>query len=395
MNYLNFNCNIEIKDNPLNLNIADYLDIALRNNNKRRFLFISKSLGKHMPISPQKIDELGELIARVYKLRYEKYRNHRQIVIGFAETATCLSHSFFNYLDSVEFFTHTTREKMNLGGLEFQEEHSHATDQNLYIDDLQNVHELDSIILVDDEITTANTCLNIIKQLQKIYDVDKYIIASILNWIDEDRKKEIEREATKLNCSIEFVYLFNGRFEFELNEEDKLKDSIEECTELLEKPEINTILLDFLKYIGDKKYVKYTGRFGITRKEHNKLKEIIRIEALKLKPKYTDCEILALGTEEFMYIPMMLSKEIEGDVYYHSTTRSPIIPINNEKYPIRKKYRFKSFYNENMNYVYNLNSHYYRECFVFIEYATNQKKIDDFVNILANTGIKRINIVRF
>ena len=58
MNYLDFNCNINIDNNTLNLKIEDYLDIALRNNNKRRFLFISKSLGKHLPVSPNKVDEM-------------------------------------------------------------------------------------------------------------------------------------------------------------------------------------------------------------------------------------------------------------------------------------------------------------------------------------------------
>lgn len=36
MKHLNFNCNIKIENNPLNLKIEDYLDIAVRNNSKRR-----------------------------------------------------------------------------------------------------------------------------------------------------------------------------------------------------------------------------------------------------------------------------------------------------------------------------------------------------------------------
>ncbi|MCI6189344.1 MAG: phosphoribosyltransferase domain-containing protein, partial [Clostridium sp.] len=100
MNCLDFSCDINIKDNPLNLNIEDYLDLALRDNKKRRFLFISKNLGKHIPVNPEKVDNLGYLLAKAYKKKYENYKEERELVIGFAETATALSHSFFNYLES-------------------------------------------------------------------------------------------------------------------------------------------------------------------------------------------------------------------------------------------------------------------------------------------------------
>ncbi|WML36887.1 hypothetical protein [Clostridium sp. OS1-26] len=43
MSCLNFNCNINIEDNPLNLKIEDYLELAIRDNNKRKFLFVSKN----------------------------------------------------------------------------------------------------------------------------------------------------------------------------------------------------------------------------------------------------------------------------------------------------------------------------------------------------------------
>ncbi len=36
-NCLNFNCEIDIIDNPLNLELNDFLDVGIRNNSKRRF----------------------------------------------------------------------------------------------------------------------------------------------------------------------------------------------------------------------------------------------------------------------------------------------------------------------------------------------------------------------
>ncbi|MFQ7118904.1 MAG: phosphoribosyltransferase domain-containing protein [Intestinibacter sp.] len=46
----------------------------------------------------------------------------------------------------------------------FLEEHSHATNHNLYYEDLKYLKDKEEIILVDDEITTGNTCINLIKR---------------------------------------------------------------------------------------------------------------------------------------------------------------------------------------------------------------------------------------
>ena len=56
---LDFKYDINIKENILDLNIDDYLDLAIRNNKKRRFLFVSKCLGKHLPCKPMDMDKLG------------------------------------------------------------------------------------------------------------------------------------------------------------------------------------------------------------------------------------------------------------------------------------------------------------------------------------------------
>lgn len=397
MTYSDFSCEINIKENPLNLNINDYLEVALRNNPKRRFLFVSKTLGKHLPVNPERVDELGKTLADAYKMKNKNYMNERQMIIGFAETATCLAHSFFNYLESSEFFIHTTRENVcGAEKLEFLEEHSHATEQNLYIDNLGDINNVDSIILVDDEITTAKTCINMIMKMQEIYKVKRYVIASILNWIDEERKAEIQKQAEEMGCEISFVYLFNGSFNFKMDKGISLVDNTEiiDSDMTNEEIEINNIKLDFSKYFADRKYLMYTGRFGMSRTEQNELLDIIKEQGIKLEPKYRKNDILALGIEEFMYIPMMLSKTIDGQVYYHSITRSPIIPRDIEGYPIRKKYKFESFYNENINFIYNLNSHDYKECFLFMEVDKDIEKIKEFIKILKSIGIKRVNIVR-
>lgn len=395
MNYLDFKCDFYIEDNPLDLDINEYLEIAIRNNTKRRFLFISKNLGKHLPIDPKKCDELGRLLVEAYNKRFLSNERENQMVIGFAETATSISHSFYNFLNEANYFIHTTREEiLSSEKIEFLEEHSHASEHNLYIDNLKNIDKVDTIFLVDDEVTTAKTCINMIDKIHPIYKPKKYIITSLLNWIDKDREKVIKAKAKELDCEIEFSYLFKGSFNFKFNEEQVVEDNFEILAEGSNNIEVNYIKLDFKSYLYDRNYIKYTGRFGINRSEQEELKSIILQESNKLKVTYKDSKILALGIEEFMYIPMMLSKCIQGQVYYHSITRSPIIAVDVDGYPIRSKYKLQSFYNENVNYIYNLKNKGYKECFLFIEVDKEKEEIDKFINTLSNIGIKKVNIVK-
>ena len=393
MNYLDFSCDINIKDNPLNLNIDDYLDLALRNNKKRRFLFISKNLGKHIPVNPEKVDNLGYLLAKAYKKKYLNYKEEKELVIGFAETATALSHSFFNYLESAKLFIHTTRENLDLNRIDFLEEHSHATEQILYTDKIFSLKNIDTLILVDDEITTAKTCINMIKELQKNYKAKKYVIASILNWIDEKREEEIKAIAKSLNCKIEFVYLFNGSFNFKFDEDKPLSDKFEKVNSNKEV-KVKFLDLNLERHLENKKYLKGTGRFGIDRKEQEELINILKASSEKLNSIRENDKILALGVEEFMYIPMILSKFMKGDIYYHAITRSPIIPFNDKNYPIKKKYKLNSFYNNNINYLYNLNINNSKECFLFLETFVNEKRIENIINLLSSVNIEKINIIK-
>lgn len=388
MSYIDFHCNIDILDNPLNLEVKDYLEIAVRKNKKRKFLFVSKNLGKHLPCKPYKVDELGDLLVRAFKEKYINYKDDKQVVLGFAETATCLAHSFFDRLETAEFLINTTRELVNeRDSINFEEEHSHAVEQILYIDKLNEISDINTFVLIDDEITTAKTCINIIRKLNEKYNVKKYVIASLLNWIDKERMREIKDIAQSLQCEIEFVYLFNGKFNFNID-----NDNVED--ELLEKfigrGNIEVVNLD-LKLNS---YMKYTGRFGITRAEHEALKSKVREYGKELERIRSYHNILCIGVEEFMYIPMLFSKELKGNVHYHSITRSPIVSSKQLEYPIKSKYKLKSFNNDNINYLYNLDVNYYEECYLFLEQCKDEERINEFINMIDSLGLKKINIIR-
>ena len=98
-------------------------------------------------------------------------------------------------------------------------------------------------------------------------------------------------------------------------------------------------------------------------------------------------KILFLGTEEFMYIPMLFAKEKENqcDVYYHSTTRSPIINIDKHNYPIRSKFMLKSFY--------NIDKQNFSKCYLFVELNKSENSYLEFIDIIKKTSIKELTIV--
>ncbi|EGT4205759.1 phosphoribosyltransferase family protein [Clostridioides difficile] len=407
-NCLNFNCEIDIIDNPLNLELNDFLDVGIRNNSKRRFLFISKKLGKHLACKPSEMDNLGKLMATIYNEKNKEESNGT--VIAFAETGTAVGHSFFDYLCGDYEFIHTTREQFDeLENLEFLEEHSHATDQNLYFGMLNNFKFGDEIILVDDEITTANTCMNIIRKIQSIYPKKKYTICSILNWVSDENLSKVTCLERELDCKIDFVYLFKGNFKFYIDEDiisnyndnysiTKLETISSDKVNLV----VNHIYVDLEDYIGNKKYVKYTGRFGINRREQFRLKEIVKRESKKITMASKESlknekeKILFLGTEEFMYIPMLFAKEKENqyDIYYHSTTRSPIINIDKKHYPIKSKFMLKSFYNIDIqNYIYNIDKHNFSKCYLFVELNKSENSYLEFIDIIKKTSIKELTIV--
>ena len=403
----NFECKINITDNPLNLDISDYLEMGLRNNKKRRFLFILKRLGKHLATNPLNIDNLGKDLVEVYNKKSLEgliKKHSKATVISFAETATSLGYSVFKHLDdNANEFIHTTRELDSdiENYIEFLEEHSHASNHKLYTDNLKNIESNDTIILVDDEITTAKTCVNIIKQLQEIYPNKNYVIFSVLNWITKEREEEIYNEVSQIgNCSISFSYLFRGDFNFELlnTKEDEFKINNNSFNKNISYINLNFENDSNSSYLGNKRYLKHTGRFGIQRKDINELNTILKREVPKLNEFINENDkVLCLGTEEFMNIPIELSQLLKSkDTSFFATTRSPIIALNDKNYPINSRIDFNSSYNSDVvNHLYNIDKTKYDKCIIFLEtnILNNNQSI---VNAISkNINCDNIIIVNF
>jgi len=419
---------IDRLQNPFHIPLDELFTMAARINKKRSFLFISKVLGKHLPIEPNK----GLLIAALLGARYiekvkgvecqEKERllslfltggtyysrpfipkHLNPVIIGFAETATALGHAFFDCFQAAEFF-HTTREEIRgeRPVITFEEEHSHATSHRCYVSQEMIDHQRE-IILVDDEITTGNTALNIIKSIHEKFPRPVYTVVSILDWRSQEYQQKFLRVEQELGIKINVVSLLSGHIEIhqfkELENRSKMlrttnrETSIEvlrlgsffTASEYSSKDQLNGI-----------PYLNETGRFGLKSLENLNVHERVSSAADFLRQNRVGDRTLCLGTGEFMYLPMKLAAEMGKDVYYQSTTRSPIFIENKEGYGARFGVNFPNPENEKISHsVYNIPPSYYDELFVFFEREVSEEQLQPMLSELGELSFQTIKIVFF
>ena len=313
------NVDINIRENKCNLNLNDLIIMGKRiNNPKRNFLFISKVLGKHIEAKPSICKEIGLKLARLIFDKEEKsYKNNEKIsVIGFAETATGLGMAVASYIKNCYYIT-TTRECITelKSILKFEEEHSHATTHKCFPLDKDKLVNSEKIILVDDEITTGKSMINIIKELKKVTNAKKFIVLSILDWRNEEHRKAYDDLINKENINVEVLSLISG--DIKVNDSaiyiDNNDEVINDTTDVLNYNVLDRIDLKTIYEKEVESYLLHTGRFGV---------EFNEIQALESKCKYIanrlqgliGCneKILVLGHGENIYIPCRIASYING-----------------------------------------------------------------------------------
>ena len=178
----------------------DLLRLAKRHHNtKRTYLLVDPLQGKHIPISPTESLKMLETLGQKLHEQYPAV----DVVIGFAETATAVGAAVASMQSSPCLYIHTTREAFALTGnvVEFREEHSHATEQNLCMDQLTAALEsAHTIAFVDDELSTGKTLLNVIEKLRAEIPAirSKQIVAvSIINRLTDERIQLLKLEGVE------------------------------------------------------------------------------------------------------------------------------------------------------------------------------------------------------
>jgi Phosphoribosyl transferase/TRSP domain C terminus to PRTase_2 len=350
---------IELRSGTLHLEV-EHADIPLeelcgfgsRRSHKRGFLFISKVLGKHTPVRPRLMDAVHTTLAARLS-----WIERPAVVIAMAETATALGQGVFQRLLDREpredlLFLHTTRYRLDRPlALTFDEGHSHATTHRLYRPAdpaaARLFDEARTLILVDDEISTGQTLVNLARACLALnpYLSQVYFVC-LTDWLGTARQASIRRE---LRTHVLFESLLRGEFQFsprasfdpgptpDVTGRGDLKDA-------------------FLPRAG--------GRLGLRRPVELDLRTLLYAQVVQPGER-----VLVLGTGEFSYLPYRLALHLEyqgHDVSYQSTTRSPILVGED----VASAIEFVDNYHDEMpNYLYNVADKQYDR--ILIGYETH------------------------
>lgn len=366
---------------------AELVRIAKRENNTRRkYLVVNRLQGKHIPVSPKEALQMFRSLAELIK---EAYPSERLLMVGFAETATAIGAAVA--IECQAAYMQTTREVIDgVDYLYFSESHSHATEQKLVKTDLDKIiGKTDRIVFIEDEVTTGNTILNIVRLIQKTYAQPvSFAVASILNGMNEEALENYKnlkipvhylvKTAHDTYTEIAEQYQADGTChictkpqekEVEQQKEVQQQKEMQQTKEAQQPIEVQEIsgwinarrlhTADTYKQACEQLWQEIQQKYGYTK---------------YTKETETGRRILVLGTEEFMYPALYVGAKLEEAGYtvrMHATTRSPIAVSKEEKYPLHTRYELASLYDKNrITFVYDLTE--YEEVLVLTD-AQNQE----------------------
>ncbi len=340
--------NIEVQQHHPEWSIDQLLDFAERINPKRAFLFVSKVLGKHIPVSPS-------LMQKTYHSLAEFIPNDLPTpisLVAMAETAIGLGAGIYREMkpkwhEDALFLTTTRHQLEELPTLAvFLEEHSHAQDQCIlgshHLQKQQHIMQSKTLIIVDDEISTGKTIQNLCQGLQQagMQHIERIIVLSLVNWADP------QLAHLPINLPIQVYSLLHGTWSWHDNGQPMT----------LKMPQVNTIQQPEQKILAPD-----WGR------------EPSYLESLpwRIPQAQPDEKILILGSGEFSWIPFLIAEQLEhqgASVLYSATTRSPIMLGG----AIKQHLQFQDNYGMNIpNYVYNVDPKRFDRVILVIETAKN------------------------
>jgi len=356
------------------------------NNPKRDFLFVNKVQGKHIPCRPSETIRMWKALANLIN---KSIQNEKVLVVGFCETATAIANIIADNLDVDAYVIQTTRENIGSVGkqlLTFEEEHSHATTQNLmtYAESgcsgncgcdgkcgdackcksmkALNFSDYTYVLFVDDELSTGRTVLNFIKAFRETSSVElKFGVASICNWQDDTNRDKFKAEGIEVfnllsgKLISEDMKIFTDGVNVELSD---AKDYFNVDPDGKKTPQVH------MECVTD--LVKRTHDSNITVFEYERLGHKAKVRSNNLESLFTSFNrglltpIRVIGTEEFMYWPIKIAELLENkgfNVRVQNTTRSSIDVMSGSDNGITSKFVVPSVYDDDrVTYMYNLDT---------------------------------------
>ncbi|MEU6381308.1 phosphoribosyltransferase [Streptomyces sp. NPDC046909] len=352
--------------------LTDLLGLALRRNPKRAHLLVSNVLGKHVPQSPSVVYGYGFALGRRVRDLLGTEEAGRAVVLGYAETATGLGHSVADGVGLAPYL-HSTRRPVPgvapAGG--FEESHSHATSHLLLPEDPALLVGDGPLVLVDDEFSTGNTVLNTIRDLHERYPRGRYVVVALVDMRSEADAGRLEAFARQLGARVDLVAAASGTVSLPEGVLEKGQDLVARfevanlgargtarSTPTPPHPTHKRVDLFWPHGLPD------GGRHGFTPQHRIRLDNALPAMAARLAEALPQGarRIHILGFEELMYAPLRLARELEqiidAEVRYSTTTRSPVLAVDDPGYAIRTRIAFPAHDNPadgpGERYAYNI-----------------------------------------
>ncbi|GAA2276280.1 phosphoribosyltransferase [Streptomyces ruber] len=336
------------------------LGLALRRNPKRAHLLVSNVLGKHVPQSPSVVYGHGVALGRRVRELLGDEEAATAVVLGYAETATGLGHSVADGL-ALAPYLHSTRRPVagvaRAGG--FEESHSHATSHLLLPEDPALLAGDGPLVLVDDEFSTGNTVLNTIRELHGRYPRGRYVIVALVDMRSAADLGRLDGFAREIGARVDLVAAASGTV--------RLPEGVLEKGQALVAryetagvpapavppaaavPSVTRVDLGWPHGVPD------GGRHGFVPRHRTALEGALPAMAARIAgalPAHAR-RVHVLGFEELMYAPLRLAVELErriggvgagagagAEVRYSTTTRSPVLAVDDPGYAIRSRLVF-------------------------------------------------------
>lgn len=329
----------------------DLFSLAGRvNNQKRTYLLVNPLQAKHVPVSPaQTIRMCRSLAAQLPESCFDS----PAVVIGFAETATAIGAILAAELGEACSYLTTTREQFDVKRpfLYFSEVHSHATEQKLCTDRLEEMlRGAKTLILLDDELTTGNTILNLLGCLSPYLSGEcEMISVSVINRMNAAAREKFAQRGVKIAALCYSEDTDATEAEYTAKTTNLNASAAVVCADGA-LPQVVSVPFGMMP------------RIGVNAAEYRCACAEIAQTILPLIPEKENAKILVLGTEECMAPAVWAGAELErltgAQVRCHATTRSPIAVCDREGYPAKNGAQLKSLYDPSrVTYLYNLSAY--------------------------------------
>ncbi|MEW1568353.1 phosphoribosyltransferase [Streptomyces sp. NPDC093509] len=328
--------------------LSGMLGLALRRNPKRAHLLVSNVLGKHVPQSPSVVHGQGVALGRRVRDLLGTEEAREAVVLGYAETATGLGHSVADGV-GVAPYLHSTRRPVagvaRAGG--FEEAHSHATSHLLLPEHPDLLAGPGPLILVDDEFSTGNTVLNTIRDLHERYPRERYVVVALVDMRSEADLARFERFAAEIGACVDLIAAASGTVRLPEGVLEKGQALVAEHErEAPDAPATGSPGRAVRVELGWPRGLPDGGRHGFTPGQRIRLDGALPAMAARLAEALPDDarRVLVLGFEELMYAPLRLARELEqvvsAEVRFSTTTRSPVLALDDPGYAIRSRIVF-------------------------------------------------------